>query len=149
MTTPISSPATSDLLANYGVNSATTSLGAATSASQDQNTFLQLLVAQLQYQDPSNPTDGTQYMTEMAQFTQVETLQTIASQQQSQQQMTQVIAADSMLGRQVTGTGDSSQPVTGIVASVEPTSKGASVTLSDGTVLPVSAITNITTPTGT
>lgn len=34
-----------------------------------ENTFLQLLVAQLKNQDPSNPADGTQFVTELAQFT--------------------------------------------------------------------------------
>jgi flagellar basal-body rod modification protein FlgD len=33
-----------------------------------QDVFLQLLVAQLKNQDPSQPTDGTQFVTELAQF---------------------------------------------------------------------------------
>lgn len=38
----------------------------------DINDFLQLLVAQMQYQDPLEPTDNTQYIAQMATFTQVE-----------------------------------------------------------------------------
>ena len=38
----------------------------------DVNDFLQLLVAQMQYQDPLEPTDNTQYIAQMATFTQVE-----------------------------------------------------------------------------
>ena len=34
-----------------------------------QNVFLQLLVAQLKNQDPQQPTDGTAFVTELAQFT--------------------------------------------------------------------------------
>jgi len=34
-----------------------------------QDVFLQLLVAQLKNQDPSQPTDGTAFVTELAQFT--------------------------------------------------------------------------------
>jgi flagellar basal-body rod modification protein FlgD len=34
--------------------------------------FLQLLVAQLKNQDPLNPTDGTQFLGELAQFQQLE-----------------------------------------------------------------------------
>ena len=34
-----------------------------------ESTFLQLLVAQLKNQDPSQPADGTQFVTELAQFT--------------------------------------------------------------------------------
>ena len=41
-------------------------------SSLDVNDFLQLLVAQMQYQDPLEPTDNTQYITQMATFTQVE-----------------------------------------------------------------------------
>lgn len=38
----------------------------------DKNTFLKLLVAQLKYQDPLNPADGTQFVTQLAQFTSLE-----------------------------------------------------------------------------
>ena len=37
-----------------------------------KNMFLQLLVAQLKNQDPLNPADGTQFMTQLAQFQQLE-----------------------------------------------------------------------------
>ena len=37
-----------------------------------KNMFLQLLVAQLKNQDPLNPADGTQFMTQLAQFQQME-----------------------------------------------------------------------------
>lgn len=38
----------------------------------DVNDFLQLLVAQMQYQDPLEPKDNTEYIAQMATFTQVE-----------------------------------------------------------------------------
>jgi flagellar basal-body rod modification protein FlgD len=38
----------------------------------DKNMFLQLLVAQLQNQDPMNPSDGTQFLSQLAQFQQLE-----------------------------------------------------------------------------
>jgi flagellar basal-body rod modification protein FlgD len=34
--------------------------------------FLQLLVAQIKNQDPLNPTDGVQFLTQLAQFQQLE-----------------------------------------------------------------------------
>ncbi len=40
--------------------------------SADKNTFLKLLVAQLEYQNPLNPADGTQFVTQLAQFTSLE-----------------------------------------------------------------------------
>src|SRR5215471_7404289 len=38
----------------------------------NEQTFLQLLVAQIQNQDPLNPTDSIQFVTQLAQFSQVE-----------------------------------------------------------------------------
>jgi flagellar basal-body rod modification protein FlgD len=37
-----------------------------------ESTFLKLLVAQLQNQDPANPADGLQFVTQLAQFTSLE-----------------------------------------------------------------------------
>ena len=41
-------------------------------ATQDKDMFLQLLVAQLQNQDPLNPVQGTEFVTQLAQFQQLE-----------------------------------------------------------------------------
>jgi flagellar basal-body rod modification protein FlgD len=40
----------------------------------NENTFLQLLVAQIKNQDPTNPTDSVQFLTQLAQFSQLEQL---------------------------------------------------------------------------
>jgi flagellar basal-body rod modification protein FlgD len=45
---------------------------AAAATSVDKNMFMQLLVAQLKNQDPLNPTDSTQFVTQLAQFQQLE-----------------------------------------------------------------------------
>jgi flagellar basal-body rod modification protein FlgD len=52
-------------------SSATSSSAAAPAggtAQAQQNQFLQLLVAQIQGQDPLNPMDGTQFVSQLAQF---------------------------------------------------------------------------------
>lgn len=46
-------------------------------SSLDKDAFLQLLVAQMQYQDPLQPTSNTEYMSQLAQFSTVEELQNI------------------------------------------------------------------------
>jgi flagellar basal-body rod modification protein FlgD len=48
-------------------------------AAPNQQMFLQLLVAQLKNQDPLNPTDGTQFVAQLAQFSELE--QTISIKQ--------------------------------------------------------------------
>jgi len=45
-----------------------------TAALANENTFLQLLVAQIKNQDPTNPTDSVQFLTQLAQFSQLEQL---------------------------------------------------------------------------
>jgi flagellar hook assembly protein FlgD len=51
----------------------------ATSASADQNMFLQLLVAQLKNQDPTQPMDSTTFVTQLAQFQQLESTNNMAT----------------------------------------------------------------------
>jgi flagellar basal-body rod modification protein FlgD len=45
-----------------------------TSALANENTFLQLLVAQIKNQDPTQPMDSTTFLTQLAQFSQLEQL---------------------------------------------------------------------------
>jgi flagellar basal-body rod modification protein FlgD len=53
--------------------SSTSSSTATTGTSQvTKNMFLQLLVAQIKNQDPMSPTDGVQFLTQLAQFQQLE-----------------------------------------------------------------------------
>jgi flagellar basal-body rod modification protein FlgD len=47
-------------------------------ATLSKNDFLRLLVTQLTHQDPLNPLDQNQFLSQTAQFTQLETLQNIA-----------------------------------------------------------------------
>ena len=68
-TTPVSGSAAGPI-----APSQTGSTGAAssTTALASESVFLQLLVAQLKNQDPQNPADGTQFVTQLAQFTTLE-----------------------------------------------------------------------------
>ncbi len=47
--------------------------------SVDKESFLQLLVAQMKYQDPLEPTSNTEYISQYAQFSQVESISNMAS----------------------------------------------------------------------
>lgn len=61
-------------------NSATTTTKTASESSgMDKEAFLQLLVAQMKYQDPLEPTSNTEYVSQYATFSQVEQLQNMAS----------------------------------------------------------------------
>ena len=51
-----------------------TSTAPTSQADQEQSQFLQLLVAQLKDQNPLDPMDGTQFVTQLAQFSSLEQL---------------------------------------------------------------------------
>ena len=51
---------------------------AAGSNGMDKDAFLQLLVAQMKYQDPLEPTSNTEYVSQYAQFSQVEQMQNMS-----------------------------------------------------------------------
>lgn len=81
----------SGLLDTYGANSST-----ATTESSDLNkdAFLQLLVTQMQYQDPLEPAKNEDFLAQMAQFSALEQMNNLNTSFSMQQ-------ANSMLGKQV------------------------------------------------
>ena len=66
---PITNAAATAAAATTDAKPTTTS---AASKAVDKNMFLQLLVAQMRHQDPMHPQDGTQFLTQLAQFQQLE-----------------------------------------------------------------------------
>ena len=86
--------------------------------------FLQLLVAQLRYQNPMDPADGTEFLQQTAQFTQVETLQTMADTQAQLMNLTQFSLAVGLSGKTVEAIGTNGEQITGQVAGVRFTADG-------------------------
>jgi flagellar basal-body rod modification protein FlgD len=81
------------------------------------DTFLKLLVAQLKYQDPSKPADGTQFLAQTAQFQMVEKLQQLSDQNQALLAEQSTMSAIALVGRNVsygTGTGHASGTVSSV-----------------------------------
>jgi flagellar basal-body rod modification protein FlgD len=93
--------------------------GATTStASADKDMFLQLLVAQMRYQDPSNPTDSGEFLAQSAQFTALEKMQAVADQTSQLVALQVAFGASSMVGRTVTYPAADGTTSTGVVDSV-------------------------------
>lgn len=63
-------------------------------SSYDKDMFLQLLVAEMKYQDPMEPTDNAEYVKELAQFSQIEAVQAV-------EEKMQTIQANSLVGKYV------------------------------------------------
>lgn len=95
-----------------------------------KNDFLKLMVAQLQAQNPLQPTDSSAYLGQLAQFTELEQVTNMAqtsAQSATAQQVSQAVA---LIGHTVTSinpaTGETHQ---GMVQNVQITSAGATLTV--------------------
>jgi flagellar basal-body rod modification protein FlgD len=107
-----------------------------------KDTFLKLLVAQLKYQDPSHPQDGTEFLAQTAQFTMVEKLTDLASGQQEMLAAQQMLSASGLVGRTVTYTNSDGIEATGVVSSAK--LSGSSPTLRVGTTdVPLSSVREV------
>jgi flagellar basal-body rod modification protein FlgD len=109
-----------------------------------KNDFLKLMVAQLQAQNPLEPTNDTEYIAELAQFSQLEQTTNIA-QTSSQAAISQQVAqAVGLIGHTVSyidpTTGASAQ---GKVQNVEIGSTGATLTVEGTTGISPSGITEV------
>jgi flagellar basal-body rod modification protein FlgD len=119
--------------ATSSTNNAAASATKTASSTIDYNTFLQLMIAEMKFQDPTNPTDTSEYMSQFAQFSSVEQgIKTNAKLDSllSSQALSQ---ADSLIGHTATSPDGS---ITGTIASITVSAKGeTSATLSDGRML--------------
>ena len=127
MTTPVTE-STGGLLAQItGASSAT----AQSTNGMDKDTFLQLLVAQLRYQDPMNPTDSTQFLAQSAQFTALEKMEAVAEQTKQAVAAQMAFGASSLVGRAVTYVDANGRSVTGTVDAVQFKTDGPVLTVGD------------------
>ncbi len=69
--------------ASNGINSSKSEAKKGTEYNEEM--FLQLLVAEMQYQDPLEPTDNGQYVSQLASFTQIEAIQSVQDDMKSMQ----------------------------------------------------------------
>ncbi len=144
MTAPISgSSGAADAIA--AASSAKSAAAAETSKSKnemDRDLFLKLLVAQLKYQDPSNPANATEFLAQTAQFTMVERLDELKSAQQALLATQQMLGATGLIGRTVTYTGADGIQKTGVVTSA--TISGSNPTVKVGnTDVPLSSVREV------
>ncbi|HEV7755519.1 MAG TPA: flagellar hook capping FlgD N-terminal domain-containing protein [Mycobacteriales bacterium] len=113
MTTPIHTPVTTPI-SQIGAN---TTASPTRSDQLDKDTFLKLLVAQLKYQDPSNPADSTAFLAQTAQFTQVERLNELKTVSSDQLVAQMMLSASGMVGKTITFAGPDGKDVSGVVTS--------------------------------
>lgn len=113
--------------------SSTGTTSATSSNSVDYNTFLQLLVAEMKNQDPTNPMDTSQYMSQFAQLSTVEQAMQTNSKLDALLSSQSLSQANGLIGKTVSFTDSTGASFSGKVASVSINSDGSIATLQDGT----------------
>jgi flagellar basal-body rod modification protein FlgD len=113
-------------------NATQSSFSQAAGGALGKDTFLKLLAAQLQHQNPLNPTDDQQFLAQMAQMSTVEQVTNLAQGQQEATRSQQMTEAVSLIGRTVTWQ-DQNGPHSAVVDSVQAGANGPTVTAGDQT----------------
>ena len=101
----------------------------------NKDMFLQLLVAEMQYQDPLEPTDNSQYVAQLASFTQIEAIQAV-------QENMETIQSNSLVGRVVTLMVDG-QEVSGKVDFIQKDEKRGTLLSIGGKLYEMSKMTSV------
>jgi flagellar basal-body rod modification protein FlgD len=114
-------------------------------ASADKDMFLQLLVAQMRYQDPMNPTDSSQFLAQSAQFTALEKMQDVADQTAALFSAQMAFGASGLIGKTVTWTDADAVTQTGTVGGVTFGANGPVLDVG-GTEVPVGALLSVVDP---
>ena len=98
---------------NYSSGTASTTDASTTKANNElgKDDFLQLLVTQLQHQDPLAPMEDKEFIAQMAQFTSLE-------QMKNMNNAVQITQATSYIGKQVTWADSQGTEQTGIVTAI-------------------------------
>ena len=97
---------------------------AAKNQTLNQQDFLKLLTMQLKNQDPMKPMDENSFVSTMAQFTSLQQSSELLTSMKGVGAANKLIAASSMIGREVTVAGEGGMQSTGAVEAVENSADG-------------------------
>lgn len=97
----------------------------------DFQSLLKIILTQLTYQDPLKPVDNFQFVSQLAQFSQLQQSQTLNDQITSLLSAQAATQATGLLGKTVDITGQS--PLTGVVQSVSFSSSAPTLTIKTAT----------------
>jgi flagellar basal-body rod modification protein FlgD len=112
----------------------------------DKEMFLKLLVAQMQYQNPMNPVDSSEFLNQAAQYASVEQLENLATSQAEVRALQMITVASDMVGNEVIATDPATgEPLIGIVDSVQFGGAEPLIVIA-GVAVPVTAVSEMRRP---
>ena len=105
--------------------------------------FINMMVTQLQNQDPTKPADNAQLLSQMSQIGQLQANNTLTDSIKGLVLQNQIGSAGNLIGKTVQGVDDAQNTVKGIVNSVKVQSDGVVLELDNGKHLPIGSVTDI------
>jgi len=102
-----------------------------------------LFLAQLQNQDPTQPMDNSQMLSQLSQMTEVQTLQGV----QTALQGSQLASSSALIGKSITGVDVNGAAVSGLVTSVTQSSDAGLVLQVGSQYVKPTAVVTVTNPT--
>lgn len=109
--------------------------------------FLKLLTVQLSNQDPFEPMSDTEFISQMANFSSLEQMNTLSSNFSSFSARQEQLSSQAFLGKVATINDGSEEGVSGTVSSVSIDADGSIKVTIDGTQYDSSLITSVSLPT--
>lgn len=107
--------------------------------------FFKMFLTQLQNQDPTAPMDDKEMLSEMGQFTMIDTLQQV----QKSLGGTQLAQASALIGDQVIGTDTKGIPTSGTVDRIVQDPTGLTLVLEGGALMDPASVTQVLKPAST
>jgi len=128
---------------NYPTSTTSAGASGATSSGMGKDTFLKLLMAQMSNQNPMEPTDDKEMLAQLAQFSTLEQMTSMATSQQSSAAATQMSQAVNLLGRTVTYLDADGAKQTGTVDQVSMVNGAPNLTVGGNDGITTSQITQV------
>lgn len=111
-------------------------------ASQD---FLDLLITQLQNQDPLDPMKNNELLGQVTQIGTLQSQQELSTSLKEMVLQNQISSASGMIGKLVAGTDSSGEVLSGVVASIKVVDNDVTLQLDNGHELSLDHVTGVTT----
>src|SRR5262249_25142889 len=113
------------------------------SSALSSDAFMKLMITQLQQQDPLNPSDSNQLLTQMSQISQLQSNTQLTTSLQSMSLQQAIGSAGNLIGKSVAGIAANGNSITGTVTSVKVADKKLQLELDSGLELPMENVTTV------
>ena len=105
--------------------------------------FMKVMIAQLQHQDPLDPSKSDELLTQMSQISQLQSNQAMQTDIEGLTLQQSIGAGGNLIGKTVNGLDANGNQLTGVVTSITVQNKVVSLELDSGNSLPLSNVTQI------